>query len=91
MSPSNVLDHVVAYWIACSKHINLLQKKNIGWPKIGIGWEIKNYGVSKWIGSTTCWTSCGVFATIATSSLGFAIGTTISTDLIGSIWMLSIT
>jgi hypothetical protein len=27
VSPSNVLDHVVAYWIACSKHINMLQKK----------------------------------------------------------------
>jgi hypothetical protein len=90
-SSCNVLDQVVAFWATCSKNIIIYFWLFMKWPKIGIGWDIENYGFSTCTSSTIGWTSCDDFATTTIGCVGFVIGTISSIDSTSSTWMLSIT
>jgi hypothetical protein len=90
-SSCNVLDQVMAFWATCSRNILICLWLSRKWPKIGIGWDIKNYGFFTCTGSTIGWIGFDDFATTTIGCVGFVIGTTCSIDSIGSTWMLSIT
>jgi hypothetical protein len=57
------------------------------WTKIGTNWNLENCGFFIYTGSTISW-SWNYSIITATS---FIIETTGSTNIIGSIWMLSVT
>ncbi len=63
----------------------------IEWPKIALGWNLKNCGYSICISLTTSWTCLDDYVATTTTCVGFAMDNTGVIDTTSSTWMLSIT